>query len=319
MKRISLSFNKVMIILLMISCMRVTSNEKYVRGSKGWGFFAEFLWAINHLHYCKTHAKTPVIYWGPSFAYFSSQGYNGSTNCWEYYFEPVSSAVYVQGDRLEECLFYSNDNNFSSLWEYQQYIFNFNLLNKDEITLVKLSNYVEAANNVYPVWQHLYSKKFRKYVKETIIDYFIVIKPYIAKIIENYYIKEFEGKRTIGIHLRGKFLWNESPYVETDFIMEYANKFADGNTQFFVATDQKHLLDAAKVKLKGKVLYYESQRFNHSTAPVAGQAKLHPILGENVLIETILLSKCDHLIHGISNVSTAALYFNPEMTHTLLY
>lgn len=40
---------------------------------------------------------------------------------------------------------------------------------------------------------------------------------------------------------------------------------------------------------------------------------------EQVLIEAILLSKCDHFIHTPSQLSTAVLYFNPELSHTLIY
>lgn len=37
-----------------------------------------------------------------------------------------------------------------------------------------------------------------------------------------------------------------------------------------------------------------------------------------MMSQTIALSKCKHLIHAISNIATAALYINPEMTHTFL-
>lgn len=299
----------------------IKAMPKSVRGSKGWGFFAEFLWALNHIHYCITHNKVPVIYWGQSFAYYNPKGYNGSFNCWEYYFEPVSSEIYRPGDPIEDRLFYPNDNNFSTLWDYQQYIINLNLLNaNDEIVLMKLANFPIHSDGGYPVGNaHLYSKTFRKYVKNVLLDNYIRIKENITKKIDTFYHQQMKGKQTIGIHLRGRFLWNESPFVEIQKILDYANQFADENTQFFIATDQNNLLMQAKKLLKGKVISYDSQRFDNSTAPVAGQAKLDPQLGENVLIETLLLSRCEYLIHGISNVSTAALYFNPELKHTLLY
>lgn len=297
-----------------------TANAKYVRGCKGWGFFAEFLWVVNHLHYCVTHRRAPVIYWGSPFAYYTPHGYNGNTNCWEYYFEPVSTESYVPGDALETNDFYADDSNFSTLWDYQQYVNNFHLLQDDDLIKVRLSNFHYPNNGGYPVGQHLYSKKFRKYVKTLILDTYVRIKKPIQTVIDTFYSDNMQGKRTIGLHLRGKFLWNESPCVETGLFLDYVNKqFADGKTQFFVSTDQRNLLETAIKTLKGKVIYYESQRFEHSTAPVAGHAKLHPILGENVLIETVLLSKCDHIVHSLSNVSTAALYFNPETEHTLLY
>lgn len=303
-----------------LTILPVHGQEKLVRGCKGWGFFAEFLWAVNHIHYCITHNKTPVIYWGRPYAYYSPRGYNGCTNCWEYYFEPVSQSQYKPGDALYTLDFYEDDKNFSTLWDYQQYVNNLHLLESDELIKVSLSNFHYPNNGAYPVGEHLYSKKFRKYIKNEILNLYVRIKKNIQKTIDEFYINNMKGKKTIGLHLRGRFLWNESPFVETKVFLDYVNQhFADGNTQFLVSTDQKKLLEAARNQLKGKVIFYESQRFEQSTAPVAGLAKAHPILGENVLIETILLSQCDHIVHGLSNVSTAALYFNPDVSHTLLY
>lgn len=297
------------------------STGKLVRGSTGWGFFAEFLWALNHIHYCMTYRKTPVIYWGTSFSYYSPTGYNGANNGWEYYFEPVSTLMYYHGDPIHTPIFYHHDNNFSTLWDYVQYIQNLHQLSPaDDVKVVKLSNYKFIYNGMYPVGQHLYNKNFRKYVKHGILDPYIRIKKTIQNTINIFYAEYMHGKRTIGLHLRGKFIGNESPYVETTAFLNYVNQhFADGRTQFFVSTDQKHLLEEARNILKGKVIAYESQRFDATTSPIVGQAKLHPILGENVLIEAVLLSHCDHIVHGLSNVSTAALYFNPNISHTLLY
>ena len=315
-------FNKFVLLagLLAAVAIPVQCQKKLVRGCKGWGFFAEFLWAVNHLHYCRTHDKTPIIYWGQPYAYYLPQGYNGSTNGWEYYFEPVSTLSYTPEDQLHTPDFYPNDNNFSTLWDYQQYVNNLHLLEGDELIKVKLSNFYYPNNGGYPVGEHLYSRNFRKYVKNEILNPYVRIRKNIQNTIDVFYANNMKDKRTIGLHLRGKFLWNESPFVETKIFLDYVNKqFADGNTQFFISTDQRQLLEAARNQLKGKVIFYESQRFEQSTAPVAGLAKLHPILGENVLIEAVLLSKCDHIVHGLSNVSTAALYFNPDVPHTLLY
>lgn len=298
----------------------IKTVPKAVRGSTGWGFFAEFLWAINHLHWCFTHNFTPVIYWGQPFAYFQNTGYNGTYNGWEYYFNSVSNASYKLGEHLFLDIFYP-DNNFTAIWNYPQYIQNLHLLiNKPENKVIKVSNGKFPQTHSYPVSKHhLYNEEFRHYVKGTIIDKFIHIKKSVTDKLEAFYQKNMAGKRTIGIHLRGKFLGNEVPPISPDFLMYHANLFADGKTQFFIATDQAPLLEVAKKQLRGKVIFYESQRFNSTSSPVAGQAKLHPILGENILIEMLLLSRCDHLIHTLSNVSTTALYFNPVLKHTLLY
>lgn len=291
--------------------------DKFVRGCEGWGFYAEFLWVINHIQYCIVHQKTPVVYWGHPFAYYDPNGYNGSSNCWEYYFEPVSSLSYQEGDGLAKQHWYEN---FSVIWNYDQYIEHLGLIEADvENKFLKVAPGYFPRGERYPVINHLYNESFRKYIKERIIDKYIHPKKNIVAIIDDFYKKNMAGKKTVGIHLRGHFVWNEVPDVPIATMLAEANKHADGNTQFFIATDQLPLLEEAKKVLKGKVIYYESQRFHHTTSPIAGQAKLHPILGENVVIEMLLLSMCDHFIHTISNVSTTALYFNPTLKHTVFY
>jgi Flp pilus assembly secretin CpaC len=43
------------------------------------------------------------------------------------------------------------------------------------------------------------------------------------------------------------------------------------------------------------------------------------LLGEEVIIEAMLLSKCNFLIHGPSNVTTAVLVLNPYLKHVNIY
>lgn len=295
-------------------------SVQLVRGCEGWGFYAEFLWVINHLHYAIRHNKVPVIYWGSDFAYYQEPGYNKSTNCWEYYFEPVSNISYEEDDIVIKQHWY-DDNNFSALWNYGQYIENLPLL--DIIAgnkVVKVTSKSFGKGEKYPVGNdHLYGQEFRTYVKEKIIDRFIHLKKPILDKIEAFYQKYMAGKKTIGIHLRGSFLGNEVPAVPLSEILREANLQADETTQFFIATDQIPLLEEAKKWLNGKVIFFESDRFNNTTSPIAGGQKLDPILGENVIVEMFLLSRCDYFIHTISNVSTTVLYFNPTLKHTVLY
>lgn len=293
-------------------------NAKSVRGCENWGFFAEFFWAINHLQFCESTGKIPVIYWDNKFAYHTPNGFNGSLNGWEYYFEPVSHLTYNIGDRIHRNPIY---NNFTSIWWYMQYIQNMHLLTAEEqksFVGLPLPGALAGDNVVYPTaFGHLYGKDFRKYVK-SLIDKYIKIKPTIKNKIDSFYNTNMKGHHVVGLHIRGGFVWNEVGVVPVEIMCEYANKFAKENTVFYVATDIAPMLETAKKLLKGKVIAYDAYRQATTTSPFApGQNS--PEMGEDVLIETMLLSRCDHFIHTISNVSTAALYFNPNLPHITLY
>lgn len=317
-------------LVLCLLCVKAQPAEKCVRGSKPYGFFADFLWAVNHLEFCLANNKTPVIYWGKESAYYTPEGYNGSTNCWEYYFEPVSALSYSPGDHLHKEDYYKRNNNFSTLWWYVQYLDNKYKLTQQEQKSCKsvdghdiryASKDFDGQRRVaYPTGAfHLYSQQFRRMVKEQIIDRYIKVKPSIRQKVTHFFDMNMLYKQTIGIHLRGQHLGREVLLVPLQYIFQEANKYAAQGYQFFIATDQQPLLDQAKRELKGNVIYYDCQRFSTTTSPTGTSPKLHPKLGEDILIEMLLLSQCDHLIHTISNVSTTALYFNPELPHTLLY
>jgi hypothetical protein len=305
------------------------AQKKCVRGGGPWGFFAEFLWVLNHLEYCKTYKKIPVVYWGEDCAYYSQAGYEGSENCWEYYFEPVSSASYDPKDQLFFNIFYPSKKQFTTLWWYVQYIDNKHLLPaKEQESFKPIEDHAaryaspefdnQRVQN-YPVGKyHLYSHIFRKEVKETIIDRYIKIKPSIQEKIDNFYNAYIKDTHTISIHLRGKHLGNEVLPIDLSYIFQEANNHAVPGTQFFIATDQISLLQEAKKALHGPVIYYECERFDETTSPYPGK-KLHPILGENIVIEMMLLSQCNHFVHTLSNVSTAVLYFNPTLSHSVVY
>lgn len=294
------------------------NNPICVRGCLNWGFFAEFLFVINHLQYCEATNKIPIVYWDSQFAYHSKDGYNGSTNCWEYYFEPVSNQKRNSTDYLHRQEVY---NRFTSVWWYCQYLDNIHLLNREEqksIVGVPLPFALAGDNKFFPTdFGHLYSKNLRHYVK-SLIDKYIKIKPSVQNKIDSFVNSQMKGKHVVGIHLRGSFIYNEVGTVPLELLCEEANKVAKEGTIFFVATDQAPLLEAAKRHLKGKVVAYNAYRQDKTTSPMR-PGQWPPEMGEDVLIETVLLSKCDHFVHTISNVSTSALYFNPNLPHTMLY
>ena len=292
-----------------------TQSQKCVRGCARWGFFAEFLWTLNHLHWCESTGQIPVVYWDQQCAYYSPDGYNGSTNAWEYYFEPVSDLTYTSGDPIHREEVYTS---FSTIWWYKQYIDNLYLLTDEEQSEIKpLPLPMQLTGGNYPTPEHLYSRKFRMQVNK-LLDKYVKVKPSIQEKIDIFYDEQMRDRRVIGLHCRGRFLYNEVGDVPIEWLCEEANRYADGNTIFFVATDQTPLLEQAKKLLRGIVIYYDCYRQETTTSPFSSQ-QLHPQMGEDVLVEVLLLARCDHLIHTISNVSTTVLYFNPTQPHTLLY
>ena len=176
----------------------------------------------------------------------------------------------------------------------------------------------EATNGFYIPWegqayQTVLDKLYRKHINNLIKKY-ITIKSHILWKIINFYVSFMEGKKTVGIHIRGTDKHSEAPPIDISKFIEIANKYSDH--QFLVASDEYAIIDKLKKELKGNVIYYDAFRSNQTGAI----HKINPCeqIGQEVLIEVLLLSYCDIFIHSISNVSTAVLFFNPELHNIYL-
>lgn len=253
--------------------------NKHVIGCQSHGFFSIFFGVLNHLFWCEKYRQIPVVYWGPNCLYYDPQGYNGFTNAWEYYFEPVSSAKYTINDVIHD-QYYAPDN---SCIEYRVW------------GGMSLFGYRDQAHRI-----------IRKYIK---------VKNHINSKVECFYRKNMERKKTIGIHLRGTDKYKECIPVAMEKIFKAANEYTD--CQFLIATDEENLLQLAKENLLGPVIFYPVKR-SHTGVPVHldENQKNKALIGEEVLIEVLLLAKCQYFIHTTSNVAAAVYFFNPHMHGT---
>lgn len=256
-----------------------SQQKKYVIGAHQGGFFAAFLAVLNHLAYCKQTGKTPVVYWDARSWYYRKGGFNGSHNVWEYYFNPVSALKYQP---KKDRL----NSSYGGPWN------TFHYTDLDEAT--------------------------RQNAHDLITRY-IRINGIVQDKIDTFYRNHMIGKHTIGIHLRGTDKFREMKPVSTEKIIAAALEHANGDTQFFVASDEQQLLEKALHLLDGyTVIFYDCYRSHDTNKPLHIQnsdvAKPSPAqLGEDVLVEVSLFAVCDVLVHTRSNVSAAAFYYNPDL------
>ncbi len=266
----------------------IRNNQLVIGADPERGFFGCFLSALNSIAWCEKKKITPVVYWDKNSCFYDPAGYNGhKTNAWEYYFEQVSSGSYKENDPQ---------------WQ------GFRDLEGKGMSLIK------------DLGEKYNTKESRTEINNVIQKY-IKIKPAVLQKVESFYRKYMAGKKTIGIHIRGTDKFTEVKPVEMDTFVQTAHTLAQQypKCQFFIATDEAPILEEAKKKLKGRVIYYDCYRSKngqplHTHTTGYSKAKL----GEEVLIEALLLSRCDAFIHTVSNVSMSVLFFNPNISNVLL-
>lgn len=277
-------FKFVMCLLLATIPQQTIHGEKFVIGSWSAGFFSDFFVTLNNLMYADRTNKAPVVYWDHHSFFYDPGSYNGLKNAWEYYFEPVSSQSWSEQDNIYRNSIAPDGTNLSFL------------------------------NPVYSNIQN------RQYINAYIQKY-IKIKPTLQKKIDAFSTFYFKNTKVIGMHLRGTDKWHEIKPVDPLTILEKANSIAkqlaknNESYEFFVATDEQNLLKLAIQKLNKRPLYYPSKRSSNNQPLYFGTSKINHtgILGEEILIEVILLSRCNYFLHTNSNVSLAVCCFNPSI------
>jgi hypothetical protein len=265
--------------LILILGLQLNSS-KYVIGHWSGGLGICITSALNHLLSCEQRGLTPVVRWYKTY-YYNPNGFNGTNDEWEYYFRPVSNLKYNNGD-------------------------NVNFFCTDEKSCGKF-NYYDSSQEK----RDLASKLINKY---------IALNAIVHAKVNNFYNNNMVNLKTIGIHIRGTDKKIENTPVAPERAVSEALRHSDENTQFFIATDEKKLLDRMLELLKGrKVVYYDCYRSTDGKPlHISRHKPSFSQLGEDVIVEMWIMSKCNMLIHTLSNVSSIPLYINPDLKHITL-
>jgi hypothetical protein len=274
-------------------------NQKHVIGANPHGFFSNFLVTLGHLLWCDVNGQQPVVFWDKRFLYFEPEGWNNTQNAWEYYFDPVSSETY----------------NLNDIIDYNG----------------------KAPNGFFFPWKEDFSEiEMLRSSANYIIKKYIKIKSFILETVNDFYDKNMKNYIVVGIHLRGSDKKSEAPTgINPLDIIKKAQKYAylgasTGKTiKYLIASDEQGLIDFAQAELRkdtyasipGEILIYPTDRAqgnktNHLT--FVGTKKENGFFakrGLDVLIEVLLLSRCSYFVHTMSNVSTAVIFFNPNLIH----
>jgi len=284
------------------------TSKKYVIGyhNAGAGMFSAIAGVLNNIAWCERNGKIPVVYWGPeaygqlryptqtcNTPYYQEGGFNGSTNVWEYYFEPVSEERYLLGDQIT-CNYY--------------------VYHTPRELLIPV-HYGNPRSCL-----QIECRERRKEIKY-LVDKYIKVKPEVMNKVDAFYEAHFKGKKTIAIHMRGTDKKTEVAQVTTEDICSVANEYAAKNPgcQFFVCTDELSLLSRAQELLLGNIITYDAHRSEdgkplHLYIQQQSPAKL----GEDVIIEALLMSRCDLFVHTCNNVAIGVMYLNPSLDTVLI-
>ena len=276
-----------------------------VKIQEGGGFFAELHKVMQCLiHYEKDLTRAHIDWTDEFFPYKDGADENG----WDLFFEPIplaskrSSSETVQKIIINSTAEHHelHDQCCTAPWvAYEQYL------------------------------------PYRKFVHEKIKTY-IHLKPAVQNEWDSFYNAHMKGHTCIGIHARiarqhawlvpGKRLPQLDAYFkEVDRLIK---KHSSQSVKLFVASDSHQAIKAFKERYGDQVICIEAHRSPEDQDPcimyTSGEflkkntavwhAKKHRYFGGlTTLLDCLLLSKCEYLIHTTSNLAFFATYYNPEI------
>lgn len=178
-----------------------------------------------------------------------------------------------------------------------------------EIDMNNLIHYTGQQINDLPIFA---LKTLSRKDANALIHKYIKIKPQINRKIAEFYRNEFKGNHVIGVHYRGTDKYVEIPrtaYFRVFEVVDKAVKEAVAKRKkfkIFVATDEQGFIDYMKQKFGPAAIIYIDAIRSVDRTPVHFRDTDQYKVGEEAIIDCLLLSKSDVLVRTPSSLSAAS-------------
>ena len=295
------------------------------------GLFSLIQQVVAHIPWAMSEHRIPVAVFGNRCCYWTPEGYAGKDTVWEYYFEPVMPTHPADsvpaGVRAAIAGRYPDP--FSVGYR----------LEDDTVVSSHFGDHPDLNGKTLPtpyLWDDP-DEKLRKRAGVIIQDH-VRPRAYLQEKVNAFYDRHMAGRYVIGAHVRGTDAASAKHETRAhrlgSLVLEnYAKAIQrllerEPEAKIFVATDAQASLDYLKGRFGGRVLAYESLRHQDGqqvagngpagwTMPgyIAGDRARAARNGEEAVIEYLLLSRCQFLVHNGSGLARTVLLAAPSMPH----
>jgi len=263
----------------------------------GCGLWSMFFQVVGLIRYAERHGLEPVVYFNDATCWWTHDGYNGSRNAWEYFFEPVGaiSAADLFGTRDRRRLEHASVAELQSAFPHD----------------LVMSDYILDCVGHY---DHTEPQR-QEYA--AIVERRIRVRGAVLAKLDRATIETLSCGAT-AVHYRGTDKYRESPRQSVHEYYAALQQRVDPSHKFFVATDDMPFLRWITGTYGDRVLCTNAVRSHDGTALHMG-AHRGPRQAEECLLDVLLMAGCQHLVHGNSSVTNGVLVFNRTMSHEALH
>lgn len=260
------------------------------------GFFSNFFYVLGHIiHADNNHWDIAVDMENYPTLYNEDHAVDNTENAWEYFFEQPSNIclhdAYHSAAQIHSSGFYLYD----------------------------LVPYYEGTNRVFPTREIV--AKLTPYM-----DQYIKIKPFIQEEAERVR-SQWEGP-VVGVHIRGTDMHTTPNHPVPPLLSQYFSALDSlisiAQIQYIcLCTDEASILRQMQERYTDKIVFTDSFRSEDGQSIHKGhhseERQNHRyLMGKEVLLDALVLSKCDHLICGHSNVPYAAIVLNKNQYQSIV-
>jgi hypothetical protein len=294
------------------------------------GLFSLIQQVIANIPWALQEKRTPIVYFGERNCYWTPQGYQGKDSVWEYYFEPLfdaypAAAVPEHIRKIIDADF-PNPLQVGYLADAGVYVSN------------HFGDHPDLNGKALPI-PYLFDDPddaLRRRAAAIIREY-IRPRAYIQRKIHEFSARHMTRGYVIGVHARGTDAISKAEIREhrqgslvlSKYRAEVQRLLNDHpDAAIFVATDDQASLEYFQEQFGARVIAYDSIR--HEGGEAAGEGPTGWIMpayvaadrdraarnGEEAVIEYLLLSRCDHLVHNGGSLARTVLLNVPDLPHT---
>ncbi len=275
-------------------------------GHYGAGFFAYVQYALNQIQYCERREFLPVVHYDSAHANHFYDRVAGE-DVWDYYFEPVAGYTKADIDRmLADPNDPLTDKHIQQLSDAQ--IMDLCQFDPDSIFHYTYGYWRDNPPADPDAWYAAMRRKGHRYVA----GYIKVKEPILAE-VDALVDHHFKGHRVLGVHIRGTDMRYAPPVPLERFIEAMDRKLDQGFDRVFVATDQGQYIDILEQRYQDRLIHLDCLRSTDASNPMWLANRSPAQQGREVLVDTLLLSRCAFMLKCPSAVSEFAHYFWPML------
>ena len=294
------------------------------------GLFSLIQQVIANVPWAVKENRIPVVYFGGNTCYWTPHGYRGSHTVWEYYFKPLIPGY--PASTIPEPIRRMIRADRPSPTDVGD------LVQDDFFVSRHFGDHPRLSGMTLPIpyqWDDP-SEAVRRKAK-AIIEEFVRPRSYIRQKADGFFARHMAGHYVVGVHARGtdatseqeRRAFRQGSLVLARYLREIEGLLnREPRAKIFVASDDQASVDHLAGAFGSRVITYESIRHRGGApagrgpsgwimpAYIAGDRDTAARNGEEAVIEYLLLSRCDHLVHNGSSLARTVLLNSPALLHT---